>query len=86
MKDLDLYEKEYPIEELEKYIDCLRIKTLLYTQTLTVEFCKKYMLNGKGEDDFTEKEILFAQPHLKDVWYKDNNDKDNHDLHFTTNS
>lgn len=69
MKDLDLYEKEYPIEELEKYIDCLRIKTLLYTQTLTVEFCKKYMLNGKGEDDFTEKEILFAQPHLKDVWY-----------------
>ncbi len=70
MKDLDLYEKEYPIEELEKYIDCLRIKTLLYTQTLTVEFCKKYMLNGKGEDDFTEKEILFAQPHLKDVWYK----------------
>lgn len=82
MKDSDLYEKEYPIEELEKYIDCLRIKTLLYTQTLTVDFCKKYMLNGKGEDDFTEKEILFAQPHLKDVWYKD---KDNHDLHFTTN-
>lgn len=74
MKDLDLYEKEYPIEELEKYIDCLRIKTLLYTQTLTVDFCKKYMLNGKGEDDFTEKEILFAQPHLKDIW-----------LHFTTN-
>ena len=76
MKDLDLYEKEYPIEELEKYIDCLRIKTLLYTQTLTVEFCKKYMLNGKGEEDFTDKEILFAQPHLKDVWY----------LHFTPDS
>ena len=75
MKDLDLYEKEYPIEELEKYIDCLRIKTLLYTQTLTIEFCKKYMLNGKGEDDFTEKEILFAQPHLKDLWYS----------HFTSN-
>lgn len=74
MKDSDLYEKEYPVEELEKYIDCLRIKTLLYTQTLTVEFCKKYMLNGKGEDDFTEKEILFAQPHLKDVW-----------LHLTSN-
>ena len=70
MKDFELRDKEYPIEELEKYIDCLRIKTLLYTQTLTVEFCKKYMLNGKGEDDFTVKEILFAQPHLKDLWDK----------------
>ena len=47
MKDLDLYEKEYPIEELEKYIDCLRIKTLLYTQTLTVEFCKKKYVKWK---------------------------------------
>ena len=33
-----------------------------------VEFCKKYMLDGTGEEDFTVKEILFAQPHLKDLW------------------
>ena len=71
MKNTDLYTKEYPIEELEKYIDELSIKTLLYTQTLTLEFCKKYMLDGKGEEDFTDKEILFAQPHLKDIWYSD---------------
>lgn len=68
MKNTDLYLNEYPVEELEKYIGQLRIKTLLYTQTLTVEFCKKYLLDGKGEDDFTVKEILFAQPHLKDLW------------------
>jgi hypothetical protein len=68
MKNTDLYLNEYPVEELEKYIDQLSIKTLLYTQTLTVEFCKKYMLDGKGEEDFTVKEILFAQPHLKDLW------------------
>ena len=29
MKDFELQDKEYPIEELEKYIDCLRIKTLV---------------------------------------------------------
>jgi len=69
MKNTDLYFNEYPVEELEKYIDQLSIKTLLYTQTLTVEFCKKYMLDGKGEEDFTVKEILFAQDHLKDLWY-----------------
>jgi hypothetical protein len=68
MKNTDLYHKEYPVEELDKYIDHLSIKTLLYTQTLTVEFCKKHMLDGKGEEEFTVKEILFAQPHLKDLW------------------
>lgn len=69
MKNTDLYLNKYPIDELEEYIDQLSIKTLLYTQMLTVEFCKKYLLDGKGEDDFTVKEILFAQPHLKDLWY-----------------
>jgi hypothetical protein len=68
MKNTDLYLNEYPIEELEKYIGQLSIKTLLYTQTLTLEFCKKYLLDGKGEEDFTVKEILSAQPHLKDLW------------------
>jgi hypothetical protein len=64
-----LRRKKYTIDLLEKNINFLSIKTLLYTQDLTPEFCVKYILNEKYvscvEDTFIcMGDVLNAQKHI----------------------
>lgn len=60
---------KFDIHILEKNINNLSLKTLLYTQTLTAEFCAKYILDKKYascvEDKFIDVgDVLNAQPHI----------------------
>lgn len=64
ISDYDLRQKKYTIEELIKNIDHLSIKTLLYTQKLTPEFCLKYIINvpkSTEEEYITEEDIIRIQ-------------------------
>jgi len=69
LNDSMLRKKKYDIEVLEKNIYNLSMKTLLYTQDLTAEFCIKYVLNEKYascvEDTFLSMgDVLNAQKHI----------------------
>ena len=69
LNDNMLRNKKYNIDLLEKNINFLSIKTLLYTQDLTPEFCVKYILNEKYascvEDTFIcMGDVLNAQKHI----------------------
>jgi hypothetical protein len=69
LNDFMLRKKKYDIEVLEKNIHNLSMKTLLYTQDLTAEFCIKYILNEKYascvEDTFLSMgDVLNAQKHI----------------------
>jgi hypothetical protein len=69
LNDNMLRRKKYTIDLLEKNITFLSIKTLLYTQDLTPEFCVKYILNDKyascHEDTFIcMGDVLNAQKHI----------------------
>ena len=69
LNDNMLRNKKYNIDLLEKNINFLSIKTLLYTQDLTAEFCVKYILNEKYascvEDTFIcMGDVLNAQKHI----------------------
>lgn len=60
---------KFDIHILEKNINNLSLKTLLYTQTLTAEFCAKYILDKRYascvEDKFIDVgDVLNAQPHI----------------------
>ena len=44
----NLYHAKYTIDVLEKNVDKLNKKVLLCTQTLTAEFCVKYILENIG--------------------------------------
>mgnify|MGYP003988757225 FL=1 len=41
----NLRQSKYSIQELEKNINNLNMKTIVNTQKLTIEFCVKYILN-----------------------------------------
>lgn len=80
LNDSMLRRKKYPIDLLEKNINFLSIKTLLYTQDLTPEFCVKYILNDKYascvEDTFIHmSDVLHAQKHItkKEIYEAFNN-------------
>jgi len=69
LNDNMLRRKKYSIDLLEKNINFLSIKTLLYTQDLTPEFCINYILNDKYascvEDTFIHmNDVLNAQKHI----------------------
>jgi len=69
LNDSMLRKKKYNIELLEKNIHNLSMKTLLYTQDLTAEFCIKYILNEKYascvEDTFLSMgNVLDSQKHI----------------------
>lgn len=69
LNDSMLRKKKYDIEVLEKNIYNLSMKTLLYTQDLTADFCIKYVLNEKYascvEDTFLSMgDVLHAQKHI----------------------
>jgi phenylalanyl-tRNA synthetase alpha subunit len=69
LNDSMIRKKKYDIEVLEKNIYNLSMKTLLYTQDLTADFCIKYVLNEKYascvEDTFLSMgDVLNAQKHI----------------------
>ncbi len=69
LNDSMLRKKKYDIELLEKNIHNLSMKTLLYTQDLTADFCIKYVLNEKYascvEDTFLSMgDVLNSQKHI----------------------
>ena len=69
LNDQDLIHITYTIAELEASIDNLSVKYLLNYQTLTAEFCAKYILNDYcatcQEDTYIcTGDVLNKQPHL----------------------
>ena len=69
LNDTLLRRNKYSIDILEKNIQYLSLKTLLYTQDLTPEFCVKYILDEKYasciEDTYIDVgDILNAQKHI----------------------
>ncbi len=69
IEDNDLVSTQYPIEILIKNINRLSIKNLLYNQTLTAEFCAKYILSKHcasctEEDNITIHDVVEVQTHL----------------------
>ena len=69
INDHMLRNHKFDIHILEKNINNLSLKTLLYTQTLTAEFCVKYILDQKYascvEDTYIDiGDVLNAQPHI----------------------
>uniref|UniRef100_A0A6C0LY13 Uncharacterized protein n=1 Tax=viral metagenome TaxID=1070528 RepID=A0A6C0LY13_9ZZZZ len=65
-----LRRNKYSIEELEKYIDKLNMKTIVNTQILNIDFCVKYILNedyaqcNEEVDLLTIYYVMYNQPHL----------------------
>ena len=81
--DFEMYKgKNYKIEELEYIVENAQVslKSILITQELTVNFCKKYLLdkNNKysikdADNNINIYDILYYQSHLKN---------DDFDLHI----
>lgn len=70
LTDCDLETQQYSIEILEENEPYLSVSTLVNTQVLTAEFCKKYILNEarmSAEEwyDIDIEYVLRRQPHLK---------------------
>jgi hypothetical protein len=61
LNDFMLQCRQYDISVLEKNINNLSLKILLYTQKLTADFCAKYILNEKT---FCKANVLNAQKHI----------------------
>ncbi len=69
LNDAMLRKNRYDIASLERNIDNLSLRTLLYTQYLTPEFCVKYILNDEYascvEDTYIcIGDILNSQKHI----------------------
>jgi len=70
MQNHDLYQKQWPVAELEANIDNLSLKTILYTQTITAEFAVRYILTTDDyaccveETYYDIDDVLDLQPHL----------------------
>lgn len=65
----DLYYNKYTIEQLEENINNLEVRSLLSTQTLTPEFCVKYILSDDYascvEDTYLyDYDVLKYQKHI----------------------
>lgn len=69
IKNIDLYNKKYSIEILEKNIYNLSILIILRTQLLTPDFCVKYILSEEyastnEETYICDFDVLRHQPHI----------------------
>jgi hypothetical protein len=69
LSDAMLRNKKYDITTLERNINNLSIKTLLYTQKLTADFCVKYILNYEYSSCVEDTyicigDVLNAQKHI----------------------
>ena len=66
----NLRTNKYSIAKLEENICHLNMKTIVNTQTLTIDFCVKYILNedyaqcNEEVDLLTIYYVLYCQPHL----------------------
>lgn len=71
--NLDLNGTTYSMRDLGFLIEngSLCLRSILHSQSLTSEFCVKYMRNcyasGDGDSDITSIEILAAQPHIHSI-------------------
>lgn len=71
--DYHLVKKKYDMETLQLNINNLSKKNILYTQTLTADFCAKYIydndIESSDEDSylFDANYILSCQPHLTKI-------------------
>jgi hypothetical protein len=69
----NLRQSKYSIEELEKNINNLNMKTIVNTQKLTIDFCVKYILNedyaqcNEEVDILTIYYVMYNQPHLNEL-------------------
>ena len=69
----NLRQSKYSIEELEKNISNLNMKTIVNTQKLTIDFCVKYILNeeyaqcNEEVDLLTIDYVMYNQPHLNEI-------------------
>ena len=66
---LYLYNKQYYMQTLKENIYAFRLWDILKTQTLTKEFCVKYILNKnyqmeKEDEKISFKDVLQLQPHI----------------------
>jgi len=66
---LDLYNKQYDIETLKKYISEVKLMDILKTQKIEVTFAVKYILNTKYQVYEEDQKIiapiiLHYQPHI----------------------
>jgi len=72
IKNIDLYKKQFKIDELKQNINNLNKKIILKTQKLTADFCIKYILDleiDNGDENsyiFDEIYIRKKQPHITD--------------------
>jgi len=72
INNINLKVKEYDIKTLEDNVSRLSKVTLLMYQTLTPEFCVKYILKKPNsenisddyDDDICIEEVLECQPHI----------------------
>ena len=69
---IDLYKKKYDYETLKTNIYVVSLLDILKSQTLTSEFCVKYILNKdfqftKEEQEINIETIKKYQPHLLDI-------------------
>lgn len=79
IKEKDLYTTQFNEDILADNMDHLNKKRVLFTQTLTAEFCVQYLLcNNDNDNDGNEDSYLFdkqyimdAQPHITEYqWTK----------------
>ena len=66
---LDLYNKQYDMQTLKENIYAVSLWDILKTQTITKEFCVKYILNKnyqmlEEDEKITFKDVLQLQPHI----------------------
>jgi hypothetical protein len=72
LNNSDLFHNKYSMDILEKNIDNLNKKILLYSQILNAEFCVKHILDmdiDSGSEDsyiFDKIYILNKQPHISE--------------------
>ena len=70
----DIIKNKYTIAELEANIKNLEIKHILHYQTLTADFCAKYILNedyATCEEDLYLIDIGYVLYHQKHLTYDD---------------
>ena len=69
---LDLYNNKYDLQTLKTNIYFVSLLDILKTQTLTAEFCVKYILNSEfqlteEEDKLTIDDVKKWQPHILEI-------------------
>jgi len=70
IQNYQLMYAKYDIKTLEHNIDRLSLRSLVKTQVLTLDFCRKYILHPDeygmcSEDHYISKEdIVIYQPHI----------------------